>query len=304
MNILITGITSNIGRMVAQILQQEGHRILGLDRRPWPDAPPNVKMFQVDIRKRPAENVFRTEKPEAAIHLATTTHFSTSTEERYRINLHGTRSFFDHCSQHDVKNALFIGRHTVYGAANDSPLYYTESDPPLAATTFPELADLVAADLYACSMLWQCPKISTGVLRFVYTLGPSRNGTLANFLSGKKVPSVMGFDPLFHFIHEQDAARAIVKALEKKVNGVFNVAGPQPVPLSLLCHVTKQKRVALPEFVYQSSLGKLGFPYLPAGSINHVKYPIVLDGSLFKEKTGFQELFDEVQTMQSFRWTA
>ena len=46
---------------------------------------------------------------------------------------------------------------------------------------------------------------------------------------------VMGFDPLFHFMHEDDSARAIVMALETKLRGVYNVAGPPPVPLSVLC---------------------------------------------------------------------
>jgi hypothetical protein len=79
----------------------------------------------------------------------------------------------------------------------------------------------------------------------VYTLGPSRRGTLASFLGGTRVPGVLGFDPLFHFMHELDAAESIVLALEKRVSGVFNVAGPQPVPLSLRL----QRQQALPQSV-------------------------------------------------------
>ena len=109
------------------------------------------------------------------------------------------------------------------------------------------LADLVAADLFAGTALWRWPEIATSVLRLVYTLGPSRRGTLAAYIGKRRVPTVMGFDPLFQFMHEQDAARAIALALDKDLHGVYNVAGPSPVPLSLLCRETGRVRVPIPE---------------------------------------------------------
>ena len=208
MKVLITGISSAFGRMVAEEVLACGHSVLGVDRRPWPDAPAGVEVFQADVRKRPAEDVFRTHRPDAVIHMATVTHFSASAELRYRINLRGTRAIFENCHKYGVGQAIFVGRHTVYGAAADAPLYYTESDPPLAVSTFPELADLAAADLFAGSALWRWPDLTTAVLRITYILGPSHRGTLASYLSGRLVPTVLGFDPLFHFMHEPDAAAA------------------------------------------------------------------------------------------------
>ena len=304
MKVLVTGISGKIGRLVAEMLLEEGHDVLGIDRRPWPDAPDDVEVFTEDIRKRPAEDVFRTRRPEAVIHMATVSHVTADAEERYRINLHGTRAVFDHCHDYGVDRAIFVGRHTVYGAAPDAPLYYTEDEPPLAVSTFPELADLVAADLFAGSALWRYPEMDTSVLRVCYTLGPSRRGTLANFLNGPRVPTVIGFDPLFQFIHEQDAARAICLALDSDLRGVYNVAGPQPVPLSLLIEVTGRTNVPLPEFLYQQALGRFGLPDLPEGATAHVKYPVVVDDSAFRQKTGWQEKFDEIKTMESFRWAA
>src|SRR5262249_35683413 len=195
---------------------------------PWPEAPAGVDMYEVDIRKRAAEDVFRKRRPDAVVHMATVTHLVTKSEDRYRINLGGTRAVFDHARAYGVKQVLFVGRHTYYGAAPDSPLYHSEDEPPMAMTTFPELSDLVAADLYATTALWRSPEITTCVLRICYTLGPTGTGTLCAFLRGPRVPSVLGFDPLFQFIHERDVARAIALTLDKKLRGVFNVAGPQP----------------------------------------------------------------------------
>jgi len=136
----------------------------------------------------------------------------------------------------------------------------------------------------------------------VYTLGPSQRGTLHNFLRGPRVASVLGFDPLYHFMHEYDAAAAIVLALEKRLRGVYNVAGPQPVPLSVLCRATGRKLVPIPEPLYPLVAGRLGFPSLPGGAINHVKYPIVVDAAAFRAATGFRQEHDEVAVMEAVRY--
>ncbi len=300
MKVLVTGISSKLGHLVAVELLRRGHTVLGVDRRLWPASPPGVEMFQTDIRKRPAEDIFRTRKPDAVIHMATVTHLNQRTAERHRINLGGTRVVFEHCNTYGVKQAIFVGRHTFYGADAESALYHTEAEPPMAMATFPELTDLVAADLFAGSALWRFPDIDTVVLRVVYALGPSRHGTLASYLRGPRVPTVLGFDPLFQFIHELDIATAIGTALDARLRGVFNVAGPQPIPLSLLIRATGRKNLHLPRPAFQRLIGRFGLPRLPRGAIQHIKYPIVVDGSAFQESTGFEPAFDEVQTMDAF----
>ena len=53
--------------------------------------------------------------------MATVTHVKTHSDDRYRINLGGTKAVFDFCHRYGVKQAIFVGRHTYYGAAPDSP---------------------------------------------------------------------------------------------------------------------------------------------------------------------------------------
>jgi UDP-glucose 4-epimerase len=301
MKVLIPGITGRLARNVAVRLHDAGHQVLGIDRRPWPDAPKDIEIFQIDIRKRAAEDIFRKERPEAVIHMATVTHLTVRNEDRFRINLFGTRAVFDHCAHYGATRCIFVGRHTYYGAAADSALYHTEEDPPFAMTSFPELADLVAADLYAGSALWRFPQLDTCVLRMVYTLGPSMSGTLATFLKGPRVSTVLGFDPLFQFIHEEDAADAICLALEKKLRGVYNVAGPQPMPLSAIARQAGRTTVPVPEFLMQHVFGRFGLPELQPGAIAHLKYPVVIDDSSFRAATGFNNKFDEDQTIAAFR---
>jgi len=180
--IVIPGIAGLLARKVATRLLREGHEIIGIDPRGWPGAPKEIELHAVDIRKRGAEEVFRKKRPQAVIHMATVTALVASAEERYRINLGGTRAVFEHCAAYGVEQLIFVGRHTYYGAGPDAPLYHTETEPPQELGAYPELADLVAADLYAANALWRLPKLSTAILRVCYTLGPSGHGTLASFL--------------------------------------------------------------------------------------------------------------------------
>lgn len=301
MRVILPGITGLLARIVARKLIERGHHVIGIDSRAWADVPKGVEMHTLDIRKRAAEDVFRTARADAVIHMATVTHLRQKSEDRYRINLGGTRAVWDHCHTYGVPQAIFVGRHTYYGAAPDSALYHAEEEPPSGATTFPELSDLVAADLYAGSALWRFPEITTTVLRVCYTLGPSHHGTLARFLNARRVPMVLGFDPLFQFMHEDDAADAIVVALEKKPRGVFNVSGPPPLPLSVIAHAAGKKTLPIPEGLFRLMLGRFGLPGLSYGAIAHIKYPIVVDSMRFKKTIGFRYVYDAESTIEAFK---
>ncbi len=299
MKVLIVGVSSAIAKIVVQQLTEAGHEVEGIDRRGWEKAP--IPVHAVDIRKRAAEDIFRTHRPDAVVHMGTVTSLVVPGEERYRINLGGTRAVFDHCRAYGVAHCVFVGRHTYYGAASDSPLFHTEDEPPMALSTFPELADLVAADLYAGSALWRFPELDTTVLRLCYSLGPSGHGTLGTFLRAARIPTLLGFDPLFQFMHEHDAASAIVLSLERRMRGVFNVVGPDPLPLSVIIGRVGRRALPLPEFVFAMALGRFGLPKLPEGALGHIKYSVVADGSAFARATGFVARFDPEQAMSEYR---
>jgi len=299
--VLVVGVGGALARLVALELKARGHQVIGMDRRPWYDAPKGLEVHTVDIRKRAAEDVFRTRRPECVVHMATVNALSAMGEERARINVGGTKALFEHSMGHGVKQVVFVGRHTYYGTSADSPLYHTEDEPPMGMGAFPELADLVAADLFAANTLWRTPQLTTSVLRLVYTLGPSQQGTLARFLHGKRVPMVLGYDPLFQFLYEADFATAIVLAVEKRPRGIFNVAGPPPMPLSTIARETGRTPVPVPEPLLKAMLGRFGFPSLPRGALEHIKYPVVVDASAFIKATGFKWDVDEVETLSRYR---
>jgi UDP-glucose 4-epimerase len=301
--ILIPGIAGGLARQVARQLHSAGHQVIGIDARPWPNAPAGIEIHTVDLRKRGAEEVFRHHRPQVVVHMATVSAVAMPGEERYRINLGGTQAVFEHCAAHGVEHCIVVGRHTFYGAGPNAPLYHRETEPPLELGAFPELADLVASDLFAETALWRQPKLVTSVLRFCYTLGPSGHGTLAGFLRARRVPAVLGFDPLFQFLHEEDVVAAIQLCAEKRPRGVFNVTGPEPLPLSVIAKAVGRPRAVLPEAILAAFLGRRGLPGLPRGALAHIKYPVVCDGSLWRLTTGFEHRFDARATLEDFART-
>ncbi len=302
MKIVITGVTTLLGRMLAKELGEKGHDVYGIDPRPWKNPPKEITIVTEAMRNKPAEEVFRIQKPELVVHMDSLADFTRPLEERYKINLEGIRAMLQYAHDYGVKRVIYVGRHLVYGANPDSSLYRAESDPPYGGLTFPELNDIVTADLYAASAFWRYSTLKTAILRIAYTLGPSREGTLADFLHGPTVPTVFGFDPLFQFMHEEDAVRALMKAVDNELNGIYNIAGPQPIPLSTLIDKTGRVEMPIPQNWYTKALGRLGFSSIMPRSVDHVRYSVVIDDKSFRDAIGFMHEFDETETMQAFRY--
>jgi UDP-glucose 4-epimerase len=49
--VVLTGISGNLGRVVAKLLHREAH-VIGIDRRPFVGRPKDVEHVQVDVRKK------------------------------------------------------------------------------------------------------------------------------------------------------------------------------------------------------------------------------------------------------------
>lgn len=300
MKVLVTGITGSLGKLVTSDLLRAGYSVCGIDRRTWDDAPLGVRIYHVDLRGAGVHDVFRAERPRVVAHLACTSPFGGAGSTRRRDGLSITRSLLDAVAQHAVEQLVFAGHHLYYGAAADLPLLRCEPDPPHGIETFPEAADLIASDLMASNALWSIPRTRTVVFRFSHPLGTTR-GILADLLRGSRVPTILGFDPLIQFLDPDDIAGAIRIAIEQSLFGVFNVGGAQPMTLSRIAAALERPTVSIPESLYRISLGKFGLPEIPVGALSLLKYPLIVDDSAFRSRSGYVQRFDARQTLERFR---
>lgn len=288
--VLITGIAAGQGRLLARRLR-ERHEVVGVDREAWTTRPAGTPFYRVDVRKRPFEDVLRKEQPTCVVHMGFVRHFREAPELRYDVNVRGTRKLFEHCVTYGVKRLVLMSSSYVYGAFPENP-YFMDEDQPLAASrNYPEIRDLVEVDTLASAFMWKYPDIETCVLRPVATLGRYTANAISTYLQMGRPITLMGFNPMLQFIHEEDLTEAIALAVEQGLRGVYNVVGPGEVPLQTALREVGARPLPLPEPVARRLIARmfqLGvFPF-PPGALDYVKFTCTISGRRFADATGFR----------------
>jgi len=299
--VLITGIAGGQGRLLAKRLR-ENYEVCGVDLVGWDGAPRGIKIHVVDIRKKKFEDVIRTEMPTALVHLGFIRHFRAALSERYDTNVRGTKQLLDHCIHHGVQKVVVISSSYVYGAFAENPYFLDEDSPLSASRAYPEIRDLVEVDTIASAYLWRYPHLHTCVLRPVNVLGTYVHSMIGQYLKQSRIPTVMGFDPMMQFIHEEDLSEAIALALEHSLQGVFNVTGPGQVPLHTAIRETGGRALPVPEPILRAVFDRAwrwGFQAIPPAALDYLKYPVTVAGDRFIEATNFRCLFELAEIFQS-----
>jgi UDP-glucose 4-epimerase len=138
----------------------------------------------------------------------------------------------------------------------------------------------------------------------VNVLGRYVHSMAARFLRQKRVPVVLGFNPMMQFIHEEDLTEAIAVTLEQGLQGVFNVVGAGEVPVRTAIEEVGGTAIPVPEFVLRrtfDALFGLGMLPFPSGMLDYLKYPVTLSGQRFVEATNFRCLFGLPEIFDSVR---
>jgi UDP-glucose 4-epimerase len=258
----------------------------------------------VDLRKKRFEDVIRTELPTAVVHMGFIRHFRAGESVRHDVNVRGTKQLLDHCVNHGVQALVVLSSSYVYGAFPENPYYMDEDSPLSASRSYPEIRDLVEVDTLASAFLWRYPHIRTCVLRPVNVLGYYVHSMIGQYLREPRIPTVMGFDPMMQFIHEEDLSESIALALEHGLQGVFNVTGPGEVPLHTAIRETGGTALPMPEPIIRPLFERLfrwGLLPYPPGAIDYLKYPITVSGDRFVDATSFRPLFSLEEIFQSLR---
>jgi len=299
--VLITGISGGQGQLVAQHLLTAGrgkYKVFGVDRKPWPGRPREIKMTVADVRQRKFEDVIRQTQPDTILHLASVRHFRVHPAVRHEVNVVGTKKLIEFAIDHGVGQIIINSSSYVYGALPDNPYYMDESFPLSVTRTYAEVRDLAEMDMVATASSWRYPDLAIAVMRPVNVLGPHVRSAIGKYLRREYVPTVIGFDPMLQFIHEDDLARAMVAAIDAQVRGPFNIVGSGAIPLHTAIPELGGTTVPVPEFVLRRIIRTLfqwGLYPFPAGAIDFAKYQCTLDGSRFEETTGFEPKYSLAQ---------
>src|SRR6516164_10865299 len=287
--VVVTGISGNLGRTLAKLLHTK-HRIIGIDRRPFLGRPKDVQMYELDLRKRKAEDVFRTNQVGSVIHMGIMHDPRMNEEEHHSFNVVGTTRLLEYCVKHNVKKVVVLSSANVYGPSPDNSNFLTEEAPLMAASRFSGVRDLIEVDMLTHGFFWRHPDIETVILRPVHIVGPTIRNAPSNYLRLRYPWVLAGFDPMLQLIHQEDAARAMVEALRPGLKGVYNVVGPGEVPLSAVLRELGRTPIPVPHPIARPLLGTL-FRYrlanFPPPELDHIQFLCMVDGSRWTADVGW-----------------
>jgi UDP-glucose 4-epimerase len=299
--VVVTGISGNLGRTLAKLLHTR-ERIIGIDRRPFPGKPKDVEMYQLDLRKKKAEDVFRRNDVRAVIHMGIMHDPRMNEEEHHSFNVVGTTRLLEYCAKYGVKKVVVLSSANVYGPSPDNSNFLTEDAPLMAASRFSEVRDLIEVDMLAHGFFWRQPNSQTVILRPVHIVGPNIKNAPSNYLRLKYPWVLAGFDPIVQLIHVEDAARAMIEALRPEARGVYNVVGPGEVPLSAIARELGRSAIPIPHLIARPLL-EMMFKYhlasFPPPELDHIQFLCAVDGSRWAKDVGWKPRASMRETIRS-----
>ena len=304
--VVITGICGRLGKGVARVLHRE-RPVIGVDRRPFLDKPKDIEHQQVDIRRKKLKDVFRAGDIQAVVHLGVMHDPRASATEHHSWNVAGFAKLLEYVAQFRIPKLVVLSSANVYGPQPENPQFLSEEAPLLGGAAFSEIRDLIEVDMLAQSFFWKHPDTETVVLRPVHILGSVRNAA-SNFLRLGTIPTLLGFDPMVQVIHESDVVRAVQLALNPGIRGIFNVAGPQALPLSRVIKLLDRPSIPVPYTLGKMVLGRmwsLRLSSFPVPELDHIRYVCMVDDRRARDVLGFKPartIEETVRAVDADRW--
>ena len=287
--IVITGICGRLGKRLARVLHRE-RPVIGVDRRPFPDKPKDILHAQLDLRRKKLKDVFRGGNVAGIVHLGVLHDPRASAEEHHSWNVAGFAKLLEYVAQFKVPKLVVLSSANVYGPQPGNAQFLTEDAPLLGGSRFGEIRDLIEVDMLAQSFFWKHPETETVILRPVHILGSVHNAP-SNFLRLPVVPTLLGYDPMVQVIQERDVVTALKLALKPGVKGIYNLAGPEPMPLSRIVDVLDKSTLPIPFSLGNAMMKRLWSMHLtsfPPPELDHIRYVCMVDDKRAREVLGFK----------------
>jgi UDP-glucose 4-epimerase len=227
--VLITGLSTYWGGRLAQGLESDPsiETVIGVDRRP-----PKVELERTEwVEVADSHSLIRRIVQGAEIDTVVDTRLVvdsvvTSARRAHENNVIGTMNLLAACSGPDscVRKVVFKSSAHYYGCEQDDPAYFTEDmERPHAPHTALE-RDIVEAEDSVKDFADKHPDVTVSVLRFANGLGPNRNTSHMRYFGLPVIPTILGFDPRYQFIHYDDIAGVLEHAVRNELPGIYNAA--------------------------------------------------------------------------------
>jgi UDP-glucose 4-epimerase len=288
--VLVTGVSSFWGGRLAQVLERDERveAIIGVS----PDDPTceleRTEFVRVGLQHALLRRIVHAADIDTVIDTRLVVDSLHATARAaHEANVIGTMNILAACGGPDspVRKVVFKSSAHYYGCEQDDPAFFTEAmrrpHPPRTRLE----ADIGEAEKAVDGFAKRNPGVTVTVLRFANALGPGLDTTHTRLFALPAVPCVLGFDPRYQFIHEEDLVGVLRFAVEHDLPGVYNAAGDGVLALSEVCSLLgKPPAPILPPWgasLVGGVLRRVGVR-VPAEVLNQLRYGRGLDNRALK----------------------
>jgi UDP-glucose 4-epimerase len=288
--ILVTGLSTYWGGRLAQALEafDEVEAVIGVDNEE-----PNVELERTEYVKVGAQHALLRRVVEAAeIDTVVDTRLvvdstTTTSAKAHDNNIIGTMNILAACSGADspVRKVVFKSSAHYYGCEQDDPAFFDEGMGRPHPPRTPIERDIVEAEASLNEFAEKNPDVAVSILRFANVLGPDVRTSHIGLFSLPAVPMILGFDPRYQFVHEDDVVHALEHAVKSKLPGVYNVAGDGVLALSEVAGLLGKPYAPVLPFwgtgLAASALRRVGVN-IPPEALNQLRFGRGVDNRRYK----------------------
>jgi UDP-glucose 4-epimerase len=235
--ILITGLASHWGGRLAQQLEREAnvHAIVGVDTIDPRHELHRTEFVRVDTDDALLRRIVRA----AAIDTVVDTRLipdpvESGVARAHEVNVLGTQSILAACggAESPVRKLVFKSSAHYYGCDQDDPSFFTEEMKRERPARTAIERDVVDAEAAVADFADANPGVTVTVVRFTAAIGGELRDSHLSLLGLPVVPSILGFDPRWQFIHEDDVVGVLAHAVRNELPGTYNAAADGVLALS------------------------------------------------------------------------
>jgi UDP-glucose 4-epimerase len=286
LTVALTGATGDLGTLLLPLLEDDERveKILALDVAPPSRPIRKLEFRRVDLARAEADRLLAAalaaEPVDTFFHLAFLNAAITDAAFAHELEVIGTLHVLTAVAGAHLPRLIVPSMTAVYGARAGNPAYLEEDMELHGCPPSRFVSDKLSVEKQLRAFREHNKETEVVVLRFAPVLGPSVDNPVTRFLKGRWVPTLLGFDPLWQAVHEEDAARALHLALHSDAVGEYNIVGRGVIPLSGMVKLAGGNAVPVP----QPLARMLG---VPATLRDYIQFSWVADGRRAEEALGY-----------------
>ena len=302
--ILVTGLSTHWGGRLAAALEasEEVEAIIGVDSRDPTRELERTEFVRVGTQHSLLRRIVEAAEIDTVVDARLMIDSVWASPGRaHENNVIGTMNVLAACAGPDstVRKLVFRSSAHYYGSAQDDPAFFTEDMERPHPPQTPLERDIVEAEAAVADFAEKSPDVSVTILRFADVLGPEVQTSHRALFELPVVPVVLGFDPRYQFVHEDDVVEALGHVVHADLPGVFNVAADGVLALSEVVDLLGKWMVpVLPPWgtgLAAATLRRVGIDLSPE-MLGQLRYGRGLDNRLLKA-TGFAYRYTTRETV-------